>query len=143
MQQENAEYSEENLCFKEFRNDGYLDKLKDMRPNILTQELSLESLQQAISEAASRGILSSTDIYKARAELERVVCTQVIVYNNGKFIISNVKESEVDALVHKLSQLDLVDSVHKYSSGKYDFTNIMLKSMPAKYFTIDGQLKLN
>lgn len=143
MQKDNAEYSAENLCFKEFRNDGYLDKLKDMRPDILAQELSLESLQASISESAGLNYLNDKDILKARSLLERIAQTQVVVYYNGKFIISNVKETEADILLPKLEQIDFVDTVHKYSSGKYNFTDIMRRGHPSTYFTIEGTLKIN
>jgi len=45
MSDENGEYSLENLCFKEFRNRGYLDKLKDLKNEVLSKELSLENLE--------------------------------------------------------------------------------------------------
>ena len=45
MSDDNGEYSLENLCFKEFRNRGYLDKLKDLKNEVLSKELSLENLE--------------------------------------------------------------------------------------------------
>lgn len=44
LQQAEGEYSEGNLIFKEFRNRGYLDYLKDLRYKLIGRELSLESL---------------------------------------------------------------------------------------------------
>lgn len=41
-----GEFSEGNLSFKEFRNLGYLDELKDLVAELRSKELSLESLQQ-------------------------------------------------------------------------------------------------
>lgn len=40
-----GEYSIENLTFKEFRNLGYLDNLKDLKNEIKSRELSLEELK--------------------------------------------------------------------------------------------------
>ena len=41
-----SEFSTENLIFKEVRNDGLLDKLKERRNELVGQELSLESLEE-------------------------------------------------------------------------------------------------
>ena len=41
-----GEFSDGNLSFKEFRNLGYLDELKDLVAELRSKELSLESLQQ-------------------------------------------------------------------------------------------------
>lgn len=45
-----GEYSIGNLVFKEFRNLGYLDKLKDMKNELKSKELSLESIQENSGE---------------------------------------------------------------------------------------------
>ena len=44
--QTTGEYGTENLIFKEVRNDGLLDKLKEYRDELTSQELSLESLEE-------------------------------------------------------------------------------------------------
>lgn len=44
MKEENGEYSIPNLIFKEFRNLGYLDNLKELRKKEINKELSLENL---------------------------------------------------------------------------------------------------
>ena len=41
-----GEFSDGNLSFKEFRNLGYLDEVKDLVAELRSKELSLESLQQ-------------------------------------------------------------------------------------------------
>ena len=41
---QNGESSEDNLIFKQLRNEGYLDKLKDMYYEIRSKELTLEGL---------------------------------------------------------------------------------------------------
>lgn len=43
-----GEYGEGNLVFKEFRNLGYLDKLKEIRDKGISKELSLEGLKEKI-----------------------------------------------------------------------------------------------
>ena len=45
---ENGEYSLKNLAFKEFRNLGYLQELKDMKVKEQNKEMSLESLNEGV-----------------------------------------------------------------------------------------------
>lgn len=45
-----GEYGVGNLIFKEFRNLGYLDVLKKAKKDLLSKELSLESLQEAFTD---------------------------------------------------------------------------------------------
>lgn len=45
--QTTGEYGIENLVFKEIRNKGYLDNLKDLRCQLAGKELSLESLKES------------------------------------------------------------------------------------------------
>ena len=44
--QKDGEFGEGNLVFKQFRNDGYLDTLKDRMYKVKSKELSLESLNR-------------------------------------------------------------------------------------------------
>ena len=46
--EEEGEYSIKNLIFKEFRNLGYLDNLKELRKKEISKELSLESLKEEL-----------------------------------------------------------------------------------------------
>ena len=46
--EEDGEYSIKNLIFKEFRNLGYLDNLKELRKKEISKELSLESLKEEL-----------------------------------------------------------------------------------------------
>ena len=48
--EEDGEYSIKNLIFKEFRNLGYLDNLKELRKKEISRDLSLESLKEKIME---------------------------------------------------------------------------------------------
>lgn len=43
-----GEYGKGNLVFKEFRNLGYLDKLKELRDQGISRELSLEALKEIV-----------------------------------------------------------------------------------------------
>lgn len=42
LQQKDGEYSLKNLCFKELRNRGYLDKLRELRIKLIQKQLSLD-----------------------------------------------------------------------------------------------------
>ena len=48
MKEENGEYSISNLIFKEFRNLGYLDNLKELRKKEISKKLSLEQLKEEL-----------------------------------------------------------------------------------------------
>lgn len=48
--EEDGEYSIKNLIFKEFRNLGYLDNLKELRKEEVSKELSLEQLNEDIQD---------------------------------------------------------------------------------------------
>lgn len=48
--QEGKEYGERNLAFKEFRSLGYLDKLKEMIRDNISDELTLESVRESLHD---------------------------------------------------------------------------------------------
>lgn len=48
-----GEYSISNLVFKELRNNGYLDQLKELKNELVSKELSLESLQEDVADMAA------------------------------------------------------------------------------------------
>ena len=48
-----GEYDILNLIFKEFRNLGYLDNLKDLRKKEISKELSLEHLEESLQDCFS------------------------------------------------------------------------------------------
>lgn len=58
--EEDGEYSIKNLIFKEFRNLGYLDNLKELRKKEISKELSLESLKENIDYSNEDEINSKT-----------------------------------------------------------------------------------
>ena len=49
-----SEYSSENLVFKELRNLGYLENLKDLRDTLISKRLSLEEWLEAFKALSSR-----------------------------------------------------------------------------------------
>lgn len=127
-----SEYALENLAFKELRNKGYLDKLKDSRNILVSKRLSLEERLDRQTRA---------EIYN---QLTKAAGTQPIIQDNGMFFIYNLKEAQINTAVQALRKLPCVSEVHAYDSGKYDFSNVIqiaTHKLPTKYYNIRGQLK--
>jgi hypothetical protein len=127
-----GEYSIENLAFKELRNKGYLDQLKDYRNELISKRLSLE-------EKLDRQ--KRVDIYN---QITRVAGNQPIIQDNGMFYIYNIKASNVNSIVSNLRRLDCVAEVSANENGKYDFSNTLelaMNNMPKKYYNIRGLIK--
>lgn len=128
-----GEYSVENLAFKELRNKGYLDKLKDCRNDLVSKRLSLE-------ERLDRQ--ARIDVYN---QLTRAAGTQPIIQDNGMFFVYNIKASEINSKIAALRKLPCVAEVHASENGKYDFSNtleIAMNRMPSKYYDIRGTIKV-
>jgi hypothetical protein len=127
-----GEYSIENLTFKELRNKGYLDQLKDYRNELVSKRLSLEEQMDA---RARRNV---------EIQIARAAGTQPIVQDNGMFFIYNLKASEIDRAVRALKALDFVEEVYSSESGKLDFSKMIMapEQMPAKYYNIRGKVNL-
>jgi predicted nucleotidyltransferase len=129
-----GEYSVENLAFKELRNKGYLDQLKDYKHDLVSKRLSLE-------EKLDRQM--RVDVYN---QLSKAAGTQPIIQDNGMFFIYNIKPSEINSKVQAIKKLPLVAEVHAYENGKYDFSNVLdlaMNKMPSKYYDIRGMLNMN
>ena len=128
-----GEYSIENLAFKELRNNGYLDQLKDFRNELVSKRLSLE-------EKLDRQ--TRVDVYN---QLTTAAGTQPIIQDNGMFYIYNIKASEINSKIAALRKLPCVAEVHANENGKYDFSNtleIAMNHIPSKYYNIRGMLNM-
>lgn len=126
-----GEYALENLAFKELRNKGYLDKFKDSRNELVSKRLSLEERFDRQARA---------DAY---AQIAQIAGSQPIIQDNGMFFVYNLKESEINSKVQALQKLPIVQEVHAYDNGKYDFNDVLriaTHKMPAKYYDIRGSL---
>ena len=126
-----SEYSIENLAFKELRNAGYLDKLKEYRNELISKRLSLE-------ERLDRK--TRIDIYN---QIARICGSQPIIQENGLFFVYNLKASDVNAKVRALRNLPFVEETTANESGKYDFSNPMelaMNKIPSKYYNIRGKV---
>lgn len=126
------EYSIENLTFKELRNKGYLDKLKDYKNDLTSKRLSLE-------ERFNRR--DNREMYN---QIARITGSQPIIQDNGMFFVYNLKESDVQHCVRELRKLPFVVEVSAYDSGKFDFHDVLriaTHNLPAKYYNIRGRLE--
>jgi hypothetical protein len=127
-----SEYSIENLAFKELRNKGYLDKLKDYKNELISKRLSLE--EHLDRQAKVRCIDQIRQVAKGN---------QPIVMDNGMFYLYNIKESDVDLIAPALRKLPFVIDVQANASGKYDFSNTLhlaTHGMPKQYYDIRGRI---
>lgn len=126
-----GEYAIENLAFKELRNKGYLDDLKEYRNELTSKRLSLEERLDRQTRA---------DVYN---QIARTAGSSPIIQDNGMFYIYNIKERDINNRVAALRKLPFVASVDAYTTGKYDFsdtTSLLRNNMPSKYYNIRGKL---
>ena len=144
-----SEYDPHALTFKEFRNRGYLDNLKELKNKVLSDELSLGSTKAKsaeetfpLDEEVEIPHLSSADIYQYKLQIQQKTGHQPLIFTNGRFTINNIKEDEVDIVLAKLKQQKFIKDCHKIASGKYDFSKMSFMSMPSRYFTINGTLNI-
>ena len=127
-----GEYSVENLAFKELRNKGYLDQLKDYRNELVSKRLSLEE------ELDRRAQL---DMFN---QLTRAANgNQPLFQNNEVFYIYNLKDAEVSSVLNNIRRLPFVAEAHANENGKYDFSNTLdlaMNRMPKKFYDIRGRI---
>lgn len=123
-----SEYSIENLAFKELRNKGYLDDLKNYRNELTSKRLSLE-------ERLDRQTRSN--IYN---QIAQVTKTPPIIQDNGIFYVYNLKASEINFVLQALRKLPVVKEASAFDNGKYDFSQIATTQLPTKYYDIRGTI---
>jgi predicted nucleotidyltransferase len=128
-----GEYSIENLAFKELRNKGYLDQLKEYKNELVSKRLSLE---EALDKRAR------IDMYN---QLARAAGTQPIIQDNGMFFIYNLKSSDIDKVLSTIRKLPFVVEASANESSKYDFSNtaaLLRNNLPSKYYNIRGMISM-
>ena len=124
-----SEYAIENLAFKELRNEGYLDKLKNYRNELVSKRLSLE---ERLDTQMRKNI---------QEQIASIAGALPIIQDNGLFFIYNIKASELDSKVQALRKLPFVTEASAHENGKYDFSQMMHTQLPTKYYDIRGSLK--
>ena len=151
---EGGEYDVRNLTFKEVRNLGYLDNLKELINELKSKELSLENEIEIVDNTDEEEniydgeldevlfeMISRTDREMYIQKIRQAVYDQPILKDNGIFYIYLVKENDVNDKIARLKRLDFIKNVYA-TPGKYDFSKINFKNgMPSRYYTIIGQIK--
>lgn len=105
-----------NLIFKEFRNLGYLDNLKELRKKEVSKELSLEHLEESIQDFYST--ISSTQF--------KVLSTMFDAYIDTEFLLSGTPIKTSLSILTSMSYSgeeelkDLVDCFKDKVSEKYN-----------------------
>lgn len=130
-----GEYGIPNLIFKELRNRGYLDNLKEIKNKLISKRLSLEE-----------SYLTNRQLDERKIQIARACGCQPVLYNNGIFYIYNIKASDVNYKLRLLKSLDFVDSAQAVENGKYDFSNtfsLAMNRMPAKFYNIKGKINID
>lgn len=128
-----GEYSVENLTFKELRNKGYLDQLKEYKNELVSKRLSLEEQFDRQTRA---------DAYN---QLTRAAGTQPIIQDNGMFFIYNLKSSDVDRAINAIRKLPFVIEASANESSKYNFADtaaLLRNNVPSKYYNIRGRINM-
>jgi len=150
-----GEYSEENLVFKEIRNLGYLDELKELKNVLTSEDLSLYDDDFEIIDYTEDDeddtpelddvlfeMIDNKDLYEYRNKIARIAFNQPIIQPNGRFTIYNVRQDDVDSIVARLRQEPYIEAVHS-TPGRFDFSpSSFMHGMPSKrLFTISGIIK--
>ena len=124
-----GEYTLENLAFKELRNKGYLDKLKEYKNELISKRLSLTER------------LSAENMMLAREQIAQAAFGQPpVIQDNGMFYLYNLKPSDVQRVLIAIRKLAIVAEANAVESGKYDFSKMALTRIPDKYYNIRGRL---
>lgn len=129
-----GEYSIENLAFKELRNKGHLDQLKDFRNELVSKRLSLEE---------KFNMRAQHEMYNQLAKAANG--NQTLFQNNETFYIYNLKDAEVSTVLNNIRRLPFVVEAHANENGKYDFSNTLelaMNKIPKKFYNIRGRIKI-
>lgn len=121
-----GEYSTGNLIFKELRNKGYLDDLKELRDELLSKRLSLEE------------DLSRQKLDNASREIVRATGRHITMRKNGYFTIENVSEHDIDLMLYRVKRVPCVAEASKRDAG-FDAKYSGWKR-PEKFYDIVGHI---
>lgn len=121
-----GQYGIKNLIFKELRNKGYLDTLKDLKNKLTAQELSLESLNEEYgwhvpTPAATEIITDKTvDLQEVLADVVNTfgICTNA-ANNSSTYILPDGRVLNTSA--EPPYNLPQHETIAKYITDKYKF----------------------
>lgn len=133
---EEGQYGIKNLTFKEIRNKGYLDELKDLKNELISKELSLEEAAKDLDEE-----IEETDI----PDVIQHIANQYS-YNldpdTGLFKIQHIKARDLNYIVMWLYDLPNLEWLKKVAEND-DFNKLILlgnRQPEEKLYTITGQI---
>lgn len=127
LAKEAGEWSEENLAFKEIRNHGYLDRLKEYKNELIARRLSI---QESVHKEKLANI--SEAIFKIAGK-------QPTVQDNGHFYLYDIPERDANKIANSIGELKQVKSVSTAKNGAFEF-NPMNTQVPKQYYSITGIL---
>lgn len=110
-----GEWSTENLIFKEFRNKGYLDDLKDLRNKVISKSLCLESCQK----------LNESSVIKQEVELSPDETLQWGWDNVGNRSIFFVKKLRTIDHMRDLADVDFIKTYSTEAKAKKAFNDYL------------------
>lgn len=135
-----GEFGMGNLVFKELRNRGILDHLKELKNEIESKDYSLPSdIEQEPIAAKNKSTLMSFN--SAKSQLLSIAKNYSIdVDCSGKFTIRNLSMEEAKFLIDKLSKADFVNNVNQKESGTFDLRTVSQSRLPKRFVEISGKL---
>lgn len=128
-----GEYSIGNLVFKEMRNKGYLDALKELRHKVISRRLSLHENFRRLTEKERR------EYYNKISQLTHY---QPQIQLNGLFELYNVKEVDLAVVLSNLRRQPEIEYARQ-SAERLDFSRINYQGIPARLYRIIGKISLN
>ena len=146
-----GEFGIGNLTFKELRNRGILDHLKELKNEIESKDYSLANdaeqkpitnIDQAMPAISNPEVIKSTmPLGNAKNQLLSIAKNYNIEVNcNGKFIIKDLSVEEAKFLADKLAKAEFVDNVSQKESGKFDLRTVSPSRLPNRFIEISGEL---
>ena len=135
-----GEFGIGNLVFKELRNRGILDRLKDLRNEIESKDYSLPDDMER-EPIAMEDSQPTAPFEKAKNQLLSTAknCS-IDVDCSGKFTIKNLSMGEAKFLIDKLSKADFAANVSQRESGQFDLRTVSPSRLPNRFIEISGEL---
>ena len=135
-----GEFGIGNLVFKELRNRGILDCLKDLKNEIESKDYSLPDDMER-EPIAMENRQPTAPFEKAKNQLLSTAknCS-IDVDCSGKFTIKNLSMGEAKFLIDKLSKADFAANVSQKESGQFDLRTVSPSRLPNRFIEISGEL---
>ena len=135
-----GEFGIGNLVFKELRNRGILDRLKDLKNEIESKDYSLPDDMER-EPIAMENRQPTAPFEKAKNQLLSTAknCS-IDVDCSGKFTIKNLSMGEAKFLIDKLSKADFAANVSQKESGQFDLRTVSPSRLPNRFIEISGEL---